>query len=67
MKLARVRTITSADVRASEAIRVQEGVMTNDSVTVAPMRKLGLTAIATADADFGNLSALRVYQPGDIP
>jgi len=45
---------------------VQEGLMTNDSVTVALMRKLGLTAIATADADFDNLSALRVYQPGDI-
>src|SRR6476620_11147934 len=41
----RVRTVTSADVRASEAIRVQEGVMTNDSVTVALMRKLGLRAI----------------------
>ena len=63
----RVRTITSAIVRASEAIRVQEGLMTNDSVTVALMRKLGLTAIATADADLDNLSALRVYQPGDIP
>jgi predicted nucleic acid-binding protein len=62
-----IRTITSADVRASEAIRVQEGLMTNDSVTVALMRKLGLTAIATADTDFDNLSALRVYQPGDIP
>jgi ribosomal protein S19 len=33
----RVRTITPAMVRASEAIRVQEGLMTNDSVTVALM------------------------------
>jgi predicted nucleic acid-binding protein len=40
--------------------------MTNDSVTIVLMRKLGLTAIATADADFDNLSALRVYQSGDI-
>ena len=63
----RIRPITSAIVRASETIRVQDGLMTNDSVTVALMRKLGLTAIATADADFDNLSALRVYQPGDIP
>jgi len=30
------------------------------------MRKLSLTAIATADADFKNVSALRVYQPGAI-
>jgi predicted nucleic acid-binding protein len=62
----RVRTIPSAVVRASEAIRVQDGLMTNDSVAVALMRKLRLTAIATADADFDHLSALRVYQPGDI-
>ena len=62
----RVRAITSAVVRASEAIRAEEGLMTNDSVTVALMRKLGLIAIATADADFDNVSAFRVYQPGDI-
>jgi predicted nucleic acid-binding protein len=40
--------------------------MTNDSVMVALMRKLGLTAIAMANADFKNVSALKVYQPGDI-
>ena len=62
----RARTITSGVVRASEAIRVQNGLMTNDSITVALMRKLSLTAIATADADFDDISALRVYQPGDI-
>jgi predicted nucleic acid-binding protein len=63
----RVRTITPAIVRASEAIRVQEGLMTNDSVTVALMRKMGVTDVATADADFNNVSHIRVYQPGDIP
>lgn len=62
----RVRAITSAVVRASEAIRVQAGVMSNDSVTVALMRQLGLTAIATADTDFNNVSGLQVYLPGDI-
>ena len=62
----RVRAITSTVVRASEAIRVQAGLMTNDSVTVALMRQLSLTAIATADADFNNVSGLRVYQPDDI-
>jgi predicted nucleic acid-binding protein len=63
----RVRTITPAIVRASEAIRVQEGLMINDSVTVALMRKMGVTDIATADADFNNVLHIRVYQPGDIP
>ncbi len=62
----RVRTITSAVVRASEAIRLQEGLLTNDSVTVALMQKLSLTNIATFDADFTNVSSLRVYQPEDL-
>jgi predicted nucleic acid-binding protein len=62
-----VRPLTSALVAASEAIRVQEGLMTNDSVTVALMRKMGLTDVATFDADLDHVSHLRVYQPGDIP
>jgi predicted nucleic acid-binding protein len=41
--------------------------MTNDSVTAALMRQMGLTDIATADADLDNVSHLSVYQPGDIP
>jgi predicted nucleic acid-binding protein len=53
-------------VRASEAIRIQEGLMTNDSVTVALMRQLDLSAIATADDDFNNVASFRVYQPEDI-
>ena len=61
-----VWAITSAVVRASEAIRIQERLMTNDSVTMALMRQLDLSAIATADADFNNVSGLRVYQPEAI-
>ena len=63
----RVRPLTLALVRASEAVRVQEGLMTNDSVTMALMRKMGLIDIATFDADLNNVSQLRVYQAGDIP
>ena len=54
-------------VRDSEAVRVQEGLMTNDSVTVALMRKLGLRDIATYDADLDGVSGIMVYQPEDIP
>jgi predicted nucleic acid-binding protein len=63
----RVRAITSAIVRASEAVRVQEGLMTNDSIMVALRRQVGLTAVATYDADLDRVTGLRVYQPGDIP
>lgn len=63
----RVSAITSAIVRASEAVRVQEGLLTNDSITVALMRQMGLTAVATYDADLDRMAGLSVYQPGDIP
>jgi predicted nucleic acid-binding protein len=63
----RVRAVTSAIVRASEAVRVQEGLLTNDSITVALMRALRLTAVATYDADFERIGSLRVYQSSDIP
>jgi predicted nucleic acid-binding protein len=63
----RVRAVTSAIVRASEAVRVQEGLLTNDSITVALMRRLGLIAVATYDADLERVGGLRVYQPSDIP
>jgi predicted nucleic acid-binding protein len=63
----RVRTITPAIVRASEAVLVQEGLLTNDSITVALMGRLGLTAVATYDADLERVGNLGVYQPGDIP
>jgi predicted nucleic acid-binding protein len=63
----RVRPLTSAIVKAGEAIRVQEGLMTNDSVTVALGQKMGLIDVATADADFNTISHIRVCQPGDIP
>jgi predicted nucleic acid-binding protein len=63
----RVSAITSAIVRASEAVRVQEGLLTNDSITVALMRQVGLTAIATYDADLDRIAGLSIYEPGDIP
>jgi predicted nucleic acid-binding protein len=62
-----VRVVTSAIVRASETVRVQEGLLTNDSITVALMQRLGLTAVATYDADLKRVGGLRVYQPSDIP
>jgi predicted nucleic acid-binding protein len=63
----RVRAIPLAVVRASEAVRVQEGLLTNDSITVALMGQVGVTAIATHDADLDKVANLSIYQPGDIP
>lgn len=62
----RIRPLTPAIVRDSEAIRIQQGLMTNDSVTVALMRKLRLTDIATHDSDLTHVPDLTAYQPQDI-
>jgi predicted nucleic acid-binding protein len=63
----RIRPLTLTLVAASEAIRVQEGLITNDSVTVALMRKIGLIDIAPFDADLDIVPHLRACQPGNIP
>ncbi len=63
----RIKALTPSIMRESEAVRAQSGLLTNDSVTVVLMRKLGLTNIATHDSDLKNVSGLVVYQPQDIP
>ena len=62
-----VRTVTLSAIRASATIRVQEGLLTNDSISVALMRQLGLTNVATYDFDLDRVAGLQLYQPGDIP
>lgn len=49
------------------AALAQEGLMTNDSVSVALMRQMGLTSIATHDSDLMHISNMIAYQPDDIP
>lgn len=62
----RIRSLTPAVINESEAMRMQHGLLTNDSVSVALMRKLGLTTIATHDSDLLNVPGLTVYQPQDL-
>jgi predicted nucleic acid-binding protein len=54
------RCLRAADVRA------ETGLLTNDSVIVATMRDVGVTAIATADRDFERVEGLLVYRPTDL-
>jgi predicted nucleic acid-binding protein len=63
----RTRAVTSAILRASEAVRVQEGLLTNDSITVAMMRGLELTAVATYDADLKGLEVSESTSPATFP
>lgn len=63
----RVKAITPNIIKESETVRLQYGLLTNDSVSVAMMRKLRLTAIATHDSDLLRIADLRAYRPQDIP
>jgi predicted nucleic acid-binding protein len=63
----RVRAVTPGIIKESETVRLRYGLLTNDSVSVAMMRKLRLTAMATHDSDLLNIADLRVYRPQDIP
>jgi predicted nucleic acid-binding protein len=62
----RIRALTPALVMASEAIRAQYGILTNDSVSVAIMQKLRLTHLVSHDSDLRNVAGLVVYQPNDV-
>ena len=62
----RIRVLTPALIMASEAIRAQYGVLTNDSVSVAIMQKLRLTHLVSHDSDLRNVAGLVVYQPKDV-
>jgi len=63
----RVKALTPNIVKESETVRLQYGLLTNDSVSVAMMRKLRLTVIATHDSDLLRIADLRAYRPQDIP
>jgi predicted nucleic acid-binding protein len=45
---------------ASEAIRAQYGVLTNDAVSVAIMQNLRLTHLVSHDSDLRNVAGLVV-------
>ena len=62
----RIRALTPVLVMASEAIRAQYGVLTNDSVSVAIMQKLRLPHLVSHDSDLRNVAGLVVYQPNDV-
>ena len=51
---------------ASEGVRKNDGLLTNDSFVVAFMRERGLTKLATANSDFDRVGGIKVYKPTDL-
>jgi predicted nucleic acid-binding protein len=61
-----VVSLESDDLVASGAIRRTTGLLMNDSLSVAMLRREGISALATTDRDFGRVSDLRVFVPDDL-
>ena len=54
------------DLVASGTVRRTTGLLTNDSLIVAMLRRERLRALATTDNDFHRVPDLRVYVPSDL-
>lgn len=55
--------LEAADVRSSHDIKREYGLLTNDAINLAIMRRHHLTRIATNDPDFERISDLMVWKP----
>ncbi len=62
----RIIEVSPADIAASHRLRRDHGLLVNDSINLACMRRLGLTDIVTHDRDFERVPALRVWSPADV-
>jgi predicted nucleic acid-binding protein len=50
----------------AQKVRVESGLLTNDSVIVASMREYGISKIATHDGMFDSVIGVSVFRPNDI-
>ncbi|MEW6211180.1 MAG: PIN domain-containing protein [Acidobacteriota bacterium] len=64
---ARILPVTSRQIRDSEAMRANFGLMTNDSVTAAMMFSQGVAYLASLDSDLSRVPGLVLCRPTDLP
>lgn len=62
-----VVSVEKDDIFASLTIQERFGMMTNDSLNLAVMSRLGIRQLATCDTTFDHMGELEIYQPQDIP
>lgn len=53
-------------VRAAQPERQHACLLTNDSMIIACMRRLGISRLATNDRDFMRVQGIEVFQPDDL-
>lgn len=61
-----ILSLTPEVLIKSEAVRKNQGLLTNDSFVVVFMQGSGLTKLATTDSDFERVPGLEVYKPTDL-
>jgi predicted nucleic acid-binding protein len=58
-----IEVVTADLIKEAERLFAQHGLLTNDSITLALMKRLGLTDLATNDDDFDDVSWVTVWKP----
>lgn len=58
-----IETITLDLLETAAGLSVQLSLLTNDALTVAAMKKLGLAHLATNDDDFDQIAGITVWKP----
>jgi predicted nucleic acid-binding protein len=53
-------------IQESGRVREKEGLLTNDSLTLATMKRYRVPRLITSDDDFDHVKGIRVYKPSDI-
>ena len=61
-----VMPVLPDDFHVALEFQRQFGLLTNDSLNLAVARRLGLTALATADQGFDAVHGFMVYRPSDL-
>lgn len=59
----RILDVTYREIHASKRFRDEYGLLTDDSITLAVMRREGLTDLASNDKDFQRVTGIRLWTP----
>ncbi len=62
-----VRDLSMETVKRSHSYRQRDGLLVNDSLTIALMASEGVALLATADPDFARVQGLKIFSPSDLP
>jgi predicted nucleic acid-binding protein len=58
--------VDEATIRTAHEVRVQCGLLNNDSLIAASMMRLGLSVIASNDEDFAAVTGFSVFKAADV-